>query len=119
VRFDEPLTLQDSEPEPDIAIVRGSDAEFASAHPTTAELVIEIAVTSLADDREMASIYAEAGVKEFWIVIAQKQQIEVHAQPENGHYLHERLYNTDEIIQCSSLPQIKLRVGDLFSELSA
>src|SRR6266699_4244960 len=51
---DEPLTFVDSEPEPDISIVRGGDTDFTAAHPTTAELVIEVALSSVALDREIA-----------------------------------------------------------------
>src|SRR5437016_1542026 len=70
VRREDPIALADSEPEPDIAVVRGSAADFFKAHPTSAELVIEVAVSSPALDRENASLYAEAGVKEYWIVLA-------------------------------------------------
>src|SRR6266478_132941 len=41
VRKDEPLTLADSEPEPDISVVRGEESDFKQAHPATAELVVE------------------------------------------------------------------------------
>src|SRR5947209_4658187 len=82
----EPLTFVDSEPEPDISIVRGGDADFTVAHPTTAELVIEVAVYSVALDRENASLYAEAKVKEYWIVLGRDRQIEVYRRPGNGRY---------------------------------
>src|SRR6266516_45118 len=59
VRHEGPLTLMDSEPEPDISVVRGSEAELFEAHPATAELVIEVAVSSAALDRENASLYAQ------------------------------------------------------------
>ena len=62
---EEPLTLADSEPEPDISVTRGKESDFTAAHPATAELVIEIAVSSAVLDRESASLYAEAGVKEY------------------------------------------------------
>src|SRR5713226_1026675 len=48
---EEPLTLADSEPEPDVSVVRGSEADFLTAHPGTAELVVEIAVSSPMLDR--------------------------------------------------------------------
>jgi Uma2 family endonuclease len=89
VRKEEPLTLADSEPEPDLAVVQGQEADYA-AHPTTALLVIEVAVTSLADDRELVQIYAEAGVAEFWIVNAPGRVIEVYRQSQDGHYLHRK-----------------------------
>src|SRR5262245_55487949 len=52
VRREDPITLANSEPEPDIAVVRGSRKDFFKAHPTTAELVIEVAVSSATLDRE-------------------------------------------------------------------
>lgn len=47
----DPLTTRDSEPEPDVMVVRGSRAEFARCQPDTAEFVAEVAVTSLDIDR--------------------------------------------------------------------
>src|SRR5690349_21825628 len=61
LRKEEPLTLSDSEPEPDLSLVHGSRADFATRHPATAALIIEIAVTSATEDRSLASLYAEAG----------------------------------------------------------
>ena len=62
---EDPLTLADSEPEPDLAIVRGREEDFADRHPSTAVLVIEIAVSCAAEDRSLAALYAEAGVEEY------------------------------------------------------
>jgi Uma2 family endonuclease len=56
VRREDPITLADSEPEPDIAIVRGTEADFLKAHPTTAALVLEVAVSTPTLDRENASL---------------------------------------------------------------
>ena len=114
-RFDEPLSLKDSVPEPDVSIVRGSDEDFATAHPTTAELVIEVAVTSLSDDREMAPIYAEAGVAEFWIVVPEQRQVEVYRQPENGQYRDRRICAEQDVLTCGSVPGVSLPVASLFA----
>src|SRR2546426_6509795 len=86
VRREDPLTFSDSEPEPDIAVVCGAETDFLQAHPTTAELVIEEAVSSPTLDRENASLYAEAGVKEYWIVLGRERRVEVYRRPENGRY---------------------------------
>src|SRR4051812_12174477 len=51
VRQDQPLTLAESEPEPDVAVVRGKASEFWEKHPTTAALIIEVAITSVPLDR--------------------------------------------------------------------
>src|SRR5258706_9605585 len=60
IRREDPITLADSEPEPDITVVRGDESDFFQKHPTTADLVIEVAVSHPALDRENASLYAEA-----------------------------------------------------------
>src|SRR5580658_7640720 len=62
VRKEEPLTLRDSEPEPDVAVVRGKAEDWATVHPSTAYLVIEVAISSFAVDEEKAEIYSEAGI---------------------------------------------------------
>jgi hypothetical protein len=64
-RKEDPLTFTDSESEPDVSIVAGQRQNY-SAHPSTAALVIEVSVSTLAEDRAMAGIYAEAGVPEYW-----------------------------------------------------
>ena len=69
VRAQLPLALgQYSEPEPDAAVVRGNFLDFAAEHPTSAVLIVEVSETTLAFDREVkASLYAAAGIPEYWI----------------------------------------------------
>jgi Uma2 family endonuclease len=110
----EPLTLADSEPEPDISVTRGHKRDFASAHPGTAELAIEVAVSSPALDRENASLYAEAGVKEYWIVLGNERKVEVYRRPEQGSYLEKVVVEQSEILECSSLSGVRIRISDLF-----
>lgn len=83
VRVQMPIALDDeSEPEPDLAVVRGSLADFELAHPSTAVLIVEVADTSLADDRrDKSSLYARAGVPEYWIVNLVERVLEVHREP--------------------------------------
>jgi len=112
---EEPLTLADSEPEPDISVTRGGERDFVKAHPTTAELVIEVAVSSPALDRENASLYAEAGVKEYWIVLGSERQVEVYQRPENGQYRARLVAGMNDVLECSSIPGMRLQVRELFS----
>ena len=116
VRQENPITLADSEPEPDIAVVTGAEAQFFQAHPTTAELVVEVAVSSPALDRENASLYAEAGVKEYWIVLAPEQQIEVYRRTEQGQ--EKRIAGSGELIECMSVPAVRIQVSNLFAAQS-
>src|SRR5262245_20020766 len=70
VRCQLPLALDPhSEPEPDITVVRGRPRDFRDHHPETALLVVEVADSSLAHDRRRkGSLYARAGIEEYWIV---------------------------------------------------
>ncbi|HAV64352.1 MAG TPA: hypothetical protein DCY13_18540, partial [Verrucomicrobiales bacterium] len=104
---EEPLALADSEPEPDIAVVRGEETDFATAHPNSAELVIEVAISSPALDRANASLYAEAGVKEYWIVLGSERRVEIHRRPVNGRYEEVSICEPGSSLECRSVPAIR------------
>jgi Uma2 family endonuclease len=97
-RKEQPLRLADSMPEPDISVLRGTLADFATHHPSMAELVVEVAVGSSAPDRENALIYAEAGAAEHWIILAANLEVEVYRGPENGVYREMITYRRGEAI---------------------
>ena len=111
---EDPLTFADSEPEPDLAIVRGQERDFASRHPATAALVIEIAVTSSAEDRGLAALYAGAGVEEYWIVLPVERRVEVHRGPRDGAYLERLIVEGDAPLACASLPSVRVALSELF-----
>jgi len=71
------------EPQPDIAVLPGTIREYADQMPTTALLIVEVSDTTLAYDRTWKmSLYAQAGIEEYWIVNLGQQQIEVYRQPQ-------------------------------------
>lgn len=80
-RVQSPLALsEDSEPEPDIAVVPAGD--YDNAHPSRALLVIEVAESSLQKDRGIkTALYAIAGIDEFWLVNLTDNLVEVHRRP--------------------------------------
>lgn len=116
VRKEEPLTLADSEPEPDIAVVTGTEAEYQT-HPSTALLVVEISVTTLAEDRELASLYAEAGVSEYWIVNATARVVEIYRQPHDGHYQIQETVPEGGTLSSRALPSVHIPAERLFANL--
>jgi Uma2 family endonuclease len=92
----EPITLDDSEPEPDVVIVRGRTEDYATGHPTPAviPLVIEVADSSLRRDREAKRrIYARNGVAVYWIVNVADRVIDVFSGP-SGPTVHTPDYAT-------------------------
>lgn len=83
VRVQDPIALDDeSEPEPDVVVVPGTHRDYLDAHPTQAALVVEVAESSLTLDRDRkGSLYARAGVEDYWIVNLVERVVEVYRQP--------------------------------------
>ena len=83
VREEKPVALDDdSEPEPDLVVVPGTHRDYSSAHPAHPVLVVEVAETSLAWDRnEKGSLYARAGIGDYWIVNLLDRVLEVYRNP--------------------------------------
>jgi Uma2 family endonuclease len=122
VREEKPLSLDvDSDPEPDIALVEGKARDFKDAHPTTAALVIEVADSSLSYDRtRKASLYAKAGIPDYWILNLQDRQIEVHRRPisdgasEFGFsYGDKMIFKEDDSVRPLAGPKVSIAVADL------
>ncbi len=114
VRQEASLHLADSMPEPDVSVVAGTRDDYDDK-PTTAALVVEVAVTSLVSDREKAALYAEAGVGEYWIVLAEAEQVEVYRQLENGVYQTRRIYGRGEVIEGVNVTDAPVPVEALFA----
>ena len=108
-----PLTMDDSEPEPDISVVRGTRESFRRVHPATAELVIEVAVSSLEFDRLKAAIYAEAGVREYWIVCPQEKRVEIFREPGGNGYGHAEIVSAPAVFESSALPGVRVDFASL------
>ncbi len=71
-----------SEPEPDVAVVKGEMEDYPTEHPTTADLVIEVSDKTLYYDRKKkASLYAKAGIQDYWILNLKKDQLEIFRRP--------------------------------------
>jgi Uma2 family endonuclease len=83
VRAQMPLALDDeSAPEPDVAVVRGTRADYRDRHPERPALILEIAESSLDYDRQhKGSLYARAGVQDYWIVNLIDRAVEVYRDP--------------------------------------
>ena len=115
VRQEGPLTFRDSEPEPDVAVVSGPEERYRHTHPNTATLVIEVAVSSLEVDRVKASIYAEAGVAEYWIVCPDKKQVEIYRGPDAAGYAECTMLGAPAVIDCATLPGVCVDLAALFA----
>jgi len=122
VRVQLPLALgSDCEPEPDVAVVTGSVRDYRDAHPQAALLVVEVADTTLAYDRGIkGSLYARAGVPEYWLVNLTESVVEVHREPIAAsearfgwHYRAAGRFGHGDSMTPLSRPQARIAVADL------
>lgn len=115
VRCQLPMTTADSEPEPDVAIVRGTHVDYRDRYPSGEDcrLIVEVADTSVERDRLKAAIYASANVEEYWILNLADECLERHTNPSAKGYQSQSTLGKDQ--------QVELRLGDVIlrPELSA
>lgn len=104
VRDQKAVALSDSQPEPDLAVVRGPATRYRKQHPTPAEIgiLVEIAESSLDRDRRKARIYAREEIPVYWIVNLIDSQVEVYSDPtgptSDPHYRQEQIYKPGESV---------------------
>ncbi len=106
----------DSEPQPDLALLRPRPDLYASAHPepTDVWLVVEVADTSLVFDRAVKiPLYARAGIPEIWLVDLAGQCVEVHRRPAGGSYGHMQRLQRGQRLACEAFPDVAASVDDV------
>ena len=122
VRVQDPVALDDeSEPEPDVVVVPGQPRHYVDAHPVNPVLVVEVAESSLAfDRRHKGSLYARAGISDYWIVNIVDDVLEVHREPvadaaaEFGwRYGNIQSLRTGAALSPLSRPDVTVAVADL------
>lgn len=122
VRVQDPIALgEDSEPEPDVAVVPGEPRAYLGSHPSRPALVIEIAESSLSFDRQdKGSLYARAGIADYWIVNLVDRVVEVYrgpgpaeGAPYGARYLEVRRLGSGAAVSPLAAPTAMISVADL------
>ena len=115
IRIQMPLALgDDSEPEPDVAVVLGSHRDYLADHPRTALLVVEVADTSLQHDRKRKlPLYARNGIPEVWLSDLPRRVVEVHRDPTPEGYRSRVVLGRGDTITPLALPEARIAVADL------
>src|SRR5262245_48776250 len=122
VRVQGPLALDDeSEPEPDVAVVPGSFRDYAGEHPARPVLVVEVSESSLALDRDYkGSLYARAGVADYWILNLGDRSLAVYRHPGpdrdaafGWRYESIETVRGDGSVEPLAMPGRRVRVTDL------
>jgi Uma2 family endonuclease len=122
VRTQGPLALdEESEPEPDVAVVPGNFRDYLARHPSRPILVVEVSESSLALDRDhKGSLYARAGLADYWIVNLVDRLLEVYREPGpdpaasfGWSYRSRELLGSQASVAPLALPRIHIRIADL------
>jgi len=117
-----PLSLGTaSDPEPDVAVIVGSEDDYIESHPTTAALIVEIADSSLNyDQTDKASLYAKANVPDYWIVNLKHRRVEVRRRPKKDNtqpfgygYAETVIYTQKDFISPLAKPKARIAVSSL------
>lgn len=98
-RVQSAITTDDSEPEPDIAVVQGPRGRYVQSHPRGRDIgaVIEVSDSSLTQDRDVKSvIYAKAGIPYYWIINLPGRCVEVYSRPEGETYADQQTLQKGE-----------------------
>ena len=117
VRFNGPITLLDSEPEPDIAIVRLPESTYNNRNPEPEDIfwVIEVAKASLKKDLDLkGSIYATAEIQEYWVLDISAKRLIVFREPQNGQYVIEQTFGRGEVIPLA-FPDVQVLIERLLA----
>ena len=115
IRSQLPLAVsEDSEPEPDLAVVHGSIRDFRDSHPTTALLVVEVADGSLLHDRKRKiPLYARFGIPEAWLLNLVRRTLEVCRDPVDGVYQTRMVLRAGDTVSPLGRPESVIAVSDL------
>jgi Uma2 family endonuclease len=118
VYIQNPVALSNySAPQPDLALLRPREDFYTASHPGPADvlLMIEVADTTLRDDREVkAPLYAAHGVPEYWIVDLEGKGVHVFREPQSGQYRQTVTTAGSEALVPVGLPHVRIDVSKVF-----
>lgn len=104
-----------SRPEPDLAVARGRPLDYVERHPGRRDLwlVVEVAVTTIAEARRKLPIYARVGVPVVWVLDVRRRRLEVHKGPGRGGYRTSVVIRASGEVDLPRLRSARWRVADL------
>jgi Uma2 family endonuclease len=118
IRVQNPVGIPelDSAPEPDIAWVRRRD--YSKRHPRSSDvlLIVEVAdATYRYDTGEKLELYAECGIRDYWVVNIREYRIEVFRKPRRGVYTEQKTFDYEAAVSPLAFPKIELQVERAFA----
>ena len=120
IAIQDPIVLNNkSEPQPDVALLQPRDDFYETAHPQPQDifLLIEVADSTVMYDREeKIPLYAEANIREVWLVDINAQIVEVYQQPTGAGYQIIQKFTPGENLSIAAFPDIKITVNQIFGQ---
>lgn len=102
IRKEDPIRIPNrrSEPEPDLAVVRGTIRDYASRHPSPDDvaLVVEVTRSTVAKDRTLARVYGGGGIPAYWIVDVTRRRLEIYENPYGGGYSSRKILGESDTV---------------------
>ena len=117
VRTQNPLHLgQDTEPQPDVAVVKPPAAVYRRQHPAARDvlLLIEVSDSTLEYDRRIKlPLYAQANIPEVWIIDLNAGAVETYSAPQDGRYTSQSVAGRGDSVSPQAFPDLSLAVNDI------
>lgn len=117
MRIQNPITIHEySEPEPDVVVAKYREDFYSGRHPYPEDvlLVIEVADTSLALDREAkVPLYASCGIQETWLVDLNAHEITAYRKPDGARYSEHAVFRNGDILPVPGVEGASIAVADL------
>ncbi len=115
IRDAHPITLDNSEPEPDIAVVQLPETIYRNHHPYPQDIywLIEVSNRTLDKDLEQKIItYDRNAIPEYWVIDLKNKKLIVHTQPQDSLYLQVTEYQSGSFVS-QAFPDIKIDLDKL------
>ncbi|MBA3784292.1 MAG: Uma2 family endonuclease [Acidobacteria bacterium] len=117
ISVQDPIHIDEyNEPEPDIALLAPRGDFYAESHPTPKEvlLLIEVSDSTIEYDRDIKkTLYAEAGIAEFWLVNLKENTVERYSSPKNGNYRLAEILESGETIKAGTIENLELKIEEI------
>jgi Uma2 family endonuclease len=117
VRVQNPVTLDRSEPQPDIVLARRPWVGYPARHPGPEDILLLVEVADSSRDIDFGAkreIYAQAGIRELWIVDLTRKVVAVCRDPADGRYRSEAIVEVSGMLEVAALPGVKIPARALF-----
>lgn len=117
VAVQNPIRIDDyNAPEPDISLLRPREDFYRKSLPAPQDalLLIEVSDSTVEYDRDIKkTLYAEAGIAEFWLINLKENTVERYSSPKNGSYRLAEILESGETIKAGTIENLELKIDEI------